>query len=259
MKSPTSFRNTSRAFTLIELLVVIAIIALLLSVLMPSLKAAKDLAAGVKCMTNLRQIGTMTHNYFAENSDWIPFARHETQTNFSHYATPAAPSWASQLAPYAGIEPFDFCRLAKAHENGFGSNFIYVCPTTVDQLSWPNRNPITYAPGTYIAGRPPQVVDDGAGGQRRGKFSQVSRPSEKVWVNDAHKDAWPVFVPSSAPGERFTEPFTRHRGDTANAVYFDGHCDSIHIADALEIINKTTQDDPWWPWRKGEALPAPPR
>ncbi len=61
-----------QAFTLIELLVVIAIIALLVSILLPSLAKAKDLAKAAMCMSNLRNIGLTLVLYAEENDGFTP-------------------------------------------------------------------------------------------------------------------------------------------------------------------------------------------
>lgn len=73
-RSPKSTTCSHRpgGFTLIELLVVIAIISLLVSILLPSLKRAKDLAMAAVCMSNLRNVG-LTQTLFAEEHDgWTP-------------------------------------------------------------------------------------------------------------------------------------------------------------------------------------------
>ncbi len=68
----TDTTKHGRGFTLIELLVVIAIISLLVSILLPSLQRARDLAQSAVCMTNLRGIGPAVMMYADAANDLFP-------------------------------------------------------------------------------------------------------------------------------------------------------------------------------------------
>ncbi len=77
-------RKTSQnGFTLIELLVVIAIISLPISILMPSLTKARELAKRAICGSNLKQIGLAVQLYANENRYFPP--------RYSSYYIPSDP------------------------------------------------------------------------------------------------------------------------------------------------------------------------
>jgi prepilin-type N-terminal cleavage/methylation domain-containing protein len=61
-----------KGFTLVELLVVIAIIALLISILAPSLSLVKDIAKQMICGTNLHGVGMANSMYAADNKGQVP-------------------------------------------------------------------------------------------------------------------------------------------------------------------------------------------
>jgi len=79
-----------KGFTLIELLVVIAIIAMLLSVIVPALRKAKEAAKSMVCRSNLRQMGIGLHSYYTENH------------NRALASKGGSDFWFIQIAPYLG-------------------------------------------------------------------------------------------------------------------------------------------------------------
>src|ERR1700722_4080717 len=62
----------SAAFPLIELLVVIGIIALLVSILMPALSRAQQMAKQTACLSNLRNMGNAVQMYMNDNQNYYP-------------------------------------------------------------------------------------------------------------------------------------------------------------------------------------------
>ena len=66
-------------FTLIELLVVIGIISILMGVLLPSLGKAREQSQRIKCLSNLRQIGSAFMFYGQD------FKKYPTRTNMSQF------------------------------------------------------------------------------------------------------------------------------------------------------------------------------
>lgn len=62
----------SRGFSLLELLMVVVILALLISMLQPVLRRARDIARRARCIATLRGFGTGLATYASEFDQWIP-------------------------------------------------------------------------------------------------------------------------------------------------------------------------------------------
>ncbi len=77
MISPAMLHGTdergSRGFTLVELLVVIASIALLVSILLPALAAAREAARRIHCASNLHSMSLVYFYYGEDGDEWLPW------------------------------------------------------------------------------------------------------------------------------------------------------------------------------------------
>lgn len=116
--------RTCGGFTLIELLVVIAIISLLVSILLPSLTKARDLARTVMCMTQLRNLGLATAQYMTDYNNYYPIAGWDTGYGSYNHGS----YWQALLGIYLGVPYKDSANLwIQSHENS-----PFICPSRTD-------------------------------------------------------------------------------------------------------------------------------
>jgi prepilin-type N-terminal cleavage/methylation domain-containing protein/prepilin-type processing-associated H-X9-DG protein len=116
MQAPQRRGQPARGFTLIELLVVIAIISLLMSILMPSLARARQMARAVTCRGLLKQWGFIWYMYCDDNNgyfssgtnvnwprgEWVLALRRHYQTRSKILVCPTAPKRRPDGAEYGG-------------------------------------------------------------------------------------------------------------------------------------------------------------
>lgn len=222
-----------RAFTLIELLVVIAIIALLLAVLTPSLKKAKDSAKKLVCLSNERQLGLSLQAYLLEHKDRLP-------PSSCHLNNPDQ-YWLNILADYTDTQ------------------LLFCCPSDPSKnfVDW--DRPLDEQESTlrWSSFALNSLLDPDCP-YNRGHYNRASnirRPMYCIYASEApdswtsadhlHPETWRNI--NQVKGQI---AWNRHKNETANYVFADGHAENLHVEQTWARPGNCywyPSDAPGWP------------
>jgi prepilin-type processing-associated H-X9-DG protein len=271
----STLRRRATAFTLVELLVVVGIIALLISVLLPTLSKARQHAAALQCASNLRQIAVGWQLY-ADGSKGVSCPGRMAKLPGSTNVYPVGngevfrPRWFVTLGAQSGIFAYSAPSPDSALDNTrLVDNAVFACPTEPDRLN--NRN-FTYGynfqflgnsrlkPGTQEFIRFPvkssrikaaqTVLAADSMGTAAGKPT-ASRTGYRVdggKDTSAHGNHGWALDPPRLPGnndycddenrspEHRSAPDPRHDG-RANVAFCDGHVEALSLRDLGYVVS----------------------
>ncbi len=228
-------RTRARGFTLVELLVVVGIIALLISILLPSLTKARNAANTVNCLANLRQMGSGFQLYANAYNGAFPAT---FQTRISNYATGANNSTSYGFYHYLGL------MLGYAKDIDKVSTFFSPTSTT------DNLNHIFFdrAQDSYLRAhafrhfldycmnqvtmdtkRPvPDSVWPAVKYNTTFKVAQFKYPGEVMLVLDATGQQ--AYINTGKISQIDARHNRKAKGGYVNVLYMDGHADSVYSA-----------------------------
>jgi prepilin-type N-terminal cleavage/methylation domain-containing protein/prepilin-type processing-associated H-X9-DG protein len=199
----TQNQKRQRAFTLVELLVVIGIIALLISVLLPSLGKAREAANRTACLSNIRQLTTAWIMYANEWKGQLVFA----ETGDATLAPDLRDGWVIETGINTNKpEAIRAGLLWKYAPNPE----VYRCPSSLDKFNYRS-----YSITTVMNGSPQYV---GISGTTLKKLSQV-KPDRIVFIEEY--DSRPP--PADPTGQTFNQgSFLSYRTTPAALKYVWG-------------------------------------
>jgi prepilin-type N-terminal cleavage/methylation domain-containing protein/prepilin-type processing-associated H-X9-DG protein len=256
----TSQRQSLHGFTLIELLVVIAIIALLMSVLVPALKKARDQARKVICLSNLRQISTGVLGYTVENEGKFPTHNIDGNPVAMKGKTEAQVAqewtWWGLIVPYI---QWDVSKLGTSTTLGerAGKGTVGHCPNHRMELEkgpggevsrGDQSTSFSYCGNKNLFVNDQLRVDNGKTyPQPAVRDTQVRSLSTKVLVFELHHHAdWPLVFPGTWRGKWIEgvpsyaydseKGWGATHGKLLNYLFGDGHVDSV---DHMEKLDKS--------------------
>lgn len=233
--SVTRFRSdrarVRHAFTLVELLVVIGIIAMLISILLPTLSSARQSANKLVCASNMRQVGQAAVFYANDN---------EGSLCYSFYQPPSGLAedrywWVDQFHHYLdeSAGAFDSDR---NQNNSLGSRSLFMCSEAPSQLTEPFWIKMTHY-GTHPELFPEVQQYDGKD-EKPYELVQIGNASEIGMVFEETLADWVgsgAFVPQWDVTRLFMiDGFARFGGElTLERAELEG----INLGDSINLSN----------------------